>query len=148
VAEFDGQRLRAVREEAKLSRAALAVKTGVDAETLRLYEVGLQEPQPQRVRLLAKRLGVPPATLLVPPRADSPDTLRQLRINAGLRQLDVTEKTQIGRTKYAALERGEVASMSEQDCAALGRAFKVGARVVRAAQSQSRAAYLARLADR
>jgi transcriptional regulator with XRE-family HTH domain len=147
VAEFDGRRLRTAREQAGLSRAVLAARTGVAEETLRLYEVGQQEPRPQRVALLARRLGVSPAALLVPPEADSPDTLRQLRINAGLRQFDVTAKTAIGRTTYAALERGEVASISDEDCAALAKAFKVGARVVRAAQSQSRAAYLARLAE-
>jgi transcriptional regulator with XRE-family HTH domain len=145
--EFDGGRMRAFREEAKLSRATLAARTGVAATTLRNYEAGVQEPLPPRVKVLAKGLGVRPEDLLVA-SADEDDTLRQLRIRAGLRQADVAEWTGIRRTSYAAVERGEVATLSGEDCAALAKVFGASQRVVRAAQAASRAAYLAALADR
>jgi transcriptional regulator with XRE-family HTH domain len=145
--EFSGARMRAVREQANMSRAQLSARIGVAESTLGSYEGGRREPAPQRLAVLAKGLKVTPADLLAPARVGD-DTLRQLRVVKGLRQADVAQRAGMRRTSYADLERGEVASLSEGDCDALARVFGVGQRVVRAAQAASRAAYLEQLPDR
>jgi transcriptional regulator with XRE-family HTH domain len=54
-----GQVLRAMREEAGLSRAALAAKAGVSDVTVSFWEKGAYVPGLASVRKLALALGVP-----------------------------------------------------------------------------------------
>jgi transcriptional regulator with XRE-family HTH domain len=144
--EFDGQLMRAVREGVGMSRAKLAEKVGVAESTLLRYEHGLVLPQSRRVAALARGLGVRPEELLAASEV-AEGTLRYLRLSAGLRQADLVGKLRIGRTRYAAMERGEGVALSDADRAALAKAFHVSERAVQAAHAASRAAYLSGAAD-
>jgi transcriptional regulator with XRE-family HTH domain len=68
----------------------------------------------------------------------------QLRVAAGLLQEQVAERARLTRTKYSALERGEIASLSTRDAAALADALGTTGEEIRSAHAVGRAAHLAR----
>lgn len=59
-----GQRLRSLREQADLTQAALAARTGVSSNTISRVEAGLRLPQAGTIKRLAQGLGVPPDALV------------------------------------------------------------------------------------
>ena len=77
-----------------------------------------------------------------PPAAST--SLARLRVFAGLLQEQAAARAGLTRTKYSALERGEIASLSEHDSVALAEAFGVDAEAIQAAHAVGRAVYLAR----
>lgn len=140
---FDGQRLRAARKAAGLTLAQVSDQVGVHITVVANWERGERTPQVNRLGALARVLGVRPADLVEMAEED-PGSLRALRIDAGLLQGQLAARAGLTRTGYAALERGEIASISEANCAALAEALGVDAVEVRTAQAVSRAAYLRR----
>lgn len=57
--------IRAAREQAGLSREALAFKAGVSFKTLERLEAGARSPRRSTLKVIADVLGVEPASLLV-----------------------------------------------------------------------------------
>jgi len=140
---FDGRRLRQARRAAGLTQLQLSEKLGVHETHVTNWERGERVPRVDRLGELARVLRVKPADL-TDPAEDGPASLRALRVAAGLLQDRVAEGAGLTRTKYAALERGEVAGLSDRDCAALAKVLRVHREEVRAAHAVSRSEFLAR----
>jgi transcriptional regulator with XRE-family HTH domain len=140
---FDGGRLRAARRAAGLTQLQLSEELGVHETAVTNWERGERVPRVDRLGELARALKVRPADL-TDSADDGPGSLQALRVAAGLLQDQVAAGAGLTRTKYAALERGEVASVSERDCAALAGVLGVHPADVGAAHAVSRAEYLAR----
>lgn len=141
-AEFDPGRLRAARTAAKLTQTALAAAADVHPNEVGYWEAGTRVPQVETVAALARALGITPADLLEPSAGGRP-TLRQLRVAAGLSQEQAAERAGLQKHRYAALERGEAARLTEAEVDALARALDVGADRARAAHAASRTDRLA-----
>lgn len=224
---FDGGRLRAARRAAGLTQQQLAARLGVPATGVANWENGYRSPRADRLRELARLVGVEPAGLVGsstdptgprdavlehlqaaaeqyadayrraraagwtqvelrlrgfgPPAQARPraadaaaasptdgtaagpvtgaargtagrpgvqphrPTLALLRTYAGMLQEQVASAAGLTRTKYSALERGEIASLSDGDCRALAAAFGVPVGEVRVAHANARADFLAQL---
>ena len=139
---FDGQRLRGARRAARLTQRQLAERLGIGETGVANWETGQRVPRTDRLGELARILRVKPSDLTS--TEEEPVSLVQLRVAAGLLQEQVASRARLTRTKYSALERGEIGSLSERDCAALARALKVHPSEVRSAHAVSRAQHLAR----
>ena len=61
--KIDGQRVRAARERAFLSKRELADRAGLDRSTVGRIEEGVTEVYPRTIRRIAKALSVDPASL-------------------------------------------------------------------------------------
>ena len=140
---FDGARLRALRHRANLSQQALGARIGADGTVIANYENGRAAPRVDRLGQLALALGASPADLL--PEDHELDSLEGLRVQAGMRQADVAGRAGMTRAKYAAIERGQTATLSPADADTLARILGVDVDEVIAAQSVTRAAYLERI---
>lgn len=136
-AEFDPGRLRAARMAAKLTQTALAAAADVHPNEVGYWEAGTRVPQVETVAALARALGVSPADLLEPSIGGRP-TLRQLRVAAGLSQEQAADRAGLQKHRYAALERGEAARLTDAEIAALAHALDVGSDRARAAHAASR----------
>jgi transcriptional regulator with XRE-family HTH domain len=139
-AGFDPERLRLLRLAAGLTQRELAERTGTDHTTIAKYETRGRVPFVERLAELARALGVEPAQLT----RGGAGTLVELRVAAGLTQSAAAQRAGLVRSRYAMLERGEVASLDPAVAARLARTLRVGVEDVAAAHAQSRAAYQAR----
>lgn len=139
---FDGARLRALRQAAKLSQRELGDRIGADSPVIANYENGRMAPRVDRLRQLADALGVTPADLL--PGDDGVSSLERLRVRAGLLQADVADGAGMKRTKYAAIERGQTATITAADARKLAAVLSVGVDTVLVAQAVSRATFVSR----
>ena len=142
-AGFDGARLRALRHRANLSQRALGARIGADETVIANYENGRAAPRVDRLGQLALALGASPADLL--PADHELDSLERLRVQAGMLQAEVAGRAGMTRAKYAAIERGQTATISRADAHTLAAIFGVDVDQVLAAQSVARAAYLERI---
>ena len=140
---FDGARLRALRHRANLSQRELGELIGADITVIANYENGRAAPRVDRLGRLALALGAAPADLL--PEDVSDETLERLRVRAGLLQATVAERARMTRSKYAAIERGQIATIGPADARALAGTFEVDLEQVLSAQAVSRAAFLDRM---
>jgi len=107
------------------------------------YENGRAAPRVDRLGQLALALGVSPADLL--PTEHDLESLERLRVQAGLLQAEVAERAGMTRTKYAAIERGQTATISPADAQTLAEILDVDVDEVLAAQAVTRAAFLDRM---
>jgi len=140
---FDGRRLRAARRAVGMTQLQLSEQLGVHETAVTNWERGERVPRVDRLGQLARVLKVRPADLT--DLADGgPVSLQALRVGASLLQQQVAARAGLTRTKYAALERGEIASLSDRDCAALAAVLDAGLDEVRAAHAVSRTRFLAR----
>jgi transcriptional regulator with XRE-family HTH domain len=140
---FDGARLRALRHHANLSQRELGERIGADFTVIANYENGRAAPRVDRLGQLALALGVSPADLL--PDDYGVESLERLRVQAGMLQADVAERAGMTRTKYAAIERGQTATISQADARMLAAILEVDLEQVLAAQAVARAAFLDRM---
>jgi len=140
---FDGARLRTLRHRANLSQRALAACIGADETVIANYENGRAAPRVDRLGQLALALGVSPVDLL--PTDYEVESLERLRVQAGLLQAEVAERAGMTRTKYAAIERGQTATISPADAQTLAEILDVDVDEVLAAQAVTRAAFLDRM---
>ena len=140
---FDGARLRALRHRAKLSQRELGELIGADFTVIANYENGRAAPRVDRLGQLAQALGASPADLL--PDDYGVESLERLRVQAGMLQADVAERAGMTRTKYAAIERGQTATISQADARMLAAILEVDLEQVLAAQAVARAAFLDRM---
>src|SRR5260370_15089218 len=141
---FEGGRVRAARQAARLTQRQVADRLGVHFTVVANWEAGRRIPRVDRLGELARQLGVRPAELTSAADDTGPPSLRHLRVGAGLLQEHVADRTRMSRQKYAALERGEIATLGDADARALAGTLGVGRDEVRTAQAVSRAAFLAR----
>jgi transcriptional regulator with XRE-family HTH domain len=137
---FDPGRLRQLRVAAGLSQRELAARAGTDRPTIAEYESGDRAPFYDRLAMLASALGVPPTELT----QAGASTLAELRVAAGLTQLAAAEHAGLIRTRYSALERGEVATLDPTIATRLAQTFGVTPAQIATAHAQSRAVYLER----
>lgn len=142
---FDGARLRALRHRAGLSQRALGARIGADETIIANYENGRAAPRVDRLGQLALALGASPADLL--PADLEIESLERLRVRAGKLQSEVAERAGMTRTKYAAIERGQTATISAADARALAAILEVDLEQVLTAQALARAAFLDRMPD-
>lgn len=142
---FDPRRLRAARAAAGLTQGGLAAAAGAHVKGVREWESGRRVPQVEAVAALARALGINPLDL-TDRDTEQALMLPQLRAAAGLSQQRAADRAGLLRTTYSQIERGEVATLSEQDAAAIGSALGVDPAEVAAAHAASRAAYLSRRA--
>ena len=140
---FDGARLRALRHRAKLSQRELGERIGADFTVIANYENGRAAPRVDRLGQLALALGASPADLL--PDDYRVESLERLRVQAGMLQADVAERAGMTRTKYAAIERGQTATISPADARVLAAILEVDLEQVLTAQAVARAAFLDRM---
>jgi len=140
---FDGARLRALRHRARLSQRALGVLIGADETVIANYENGRATPRVDRLGTLALALGASPADLL--PADLEIGSLERLRVQAGMLQAEVAERAGMTRTKYAAIERGQTATVSEADARTLAAILGVDLEQLLTAQAVTRAAFLERM---
>jgi transcriptional regulator with XRE-family HTH domain len=138
---FAPARLRAARKAANLTLAAVATEAGVAASTVANWERGERVPRTDRLAVLARITGVRPADLTDDQHPDG-DTLRELRVAAGLLQRDAAERAGLSRSWYSWLESGRAATLSATDCAALARVLGVAETEVRVAHSVGRAIFV------
>ena len=61
--KIDGQRVKATRERAFLSRRELAERAGLDRSTISRIEDGVTEVYPRTIRKIAEALSVDPTSL-------------------------------------------------------------------------------------
>lgn len=141
---FDGARLRALRHRAKLSQRALGALIGADITVIANYENGRAVPRVDRLGQLAVALGASPVDLL--PADVGVESLERLRVRGGMLQADVAERAGMTRTKYAAIERGQTATISPADARTLADILDVDLEQVLSAQAVARAAFLDRMA--
>lgn len=141
-AGFDGTRLRSLRRAAKLSQRELADMIGADSPVIANYENGRALPRVDRLRELATALGVDPSELL--PSGVGVSSLERLRVRAGLLQADVAERAGMTRTKYAAIERGQTATIGADDAHALAAVLEVDVDGILIAQALARASFVSR----
>ena len=140
VPNFEPDRLRNLRQRAGLTQEQLAEVAGLPPQTVVQYENGHRAPFASRLAALADALGARPADLTA--ASNAPTTLAQLRINAGLTQQAAAQRAQLVRTRYSAIERGEVAAVDDAVLAAIAAALNTTPRETRTAHAQSRANYL------
>ena len=62
--KIDGEKVRAARERAFLSKRELAERAGLDRSTVGRIEDGVTEVHPRTIRKLAEALSVDPASLV------------------------------------------------------------------------------------
>lgn len=139
---FDGSRLRALRRASNLSQRQLGELIGADTPVIANYENGRAAPRVDRLRDLASALGVSPADLL--PDETAVSSLERLRIRAGLLQADVATQAGMTRTKYAAIERGQTATIGASDAGTLAAVLRVDVEAVLIAQAVARASFVGR----
>lgn len=140
-AGFDPERLRAERIRARLTQAELAERAGIHPTAIARYEAGHRTPYVERLAALADALGLAPAALSKDP---STGDLAELRSRVGLSQDTTARRAGLVRTTYAAIERGEVASLAPDIAGRLATALGVDPKVVLSAHSVSRAEHLKR----
>jgi transcriptional regulator with XRE-family HTH domain len=140
-AGFDPGRLRAARLAANLTQTALAAVADVHPNEVGYWEAGTRVPQVETVAALARALGISPADLLEPSTGGRP-TLRQLRVAAGLSQEQAADRAGLQKHRYAALERGEAARLTDGEVSALASALDAGSDQIRAAHAAGRAGSL------
>ena len=72
-----GEKVKAAREEKRLSQKALADKIGLSEYTVIRLEKGRREPRPSELEKIAKVLGVPVASLYdaVPMKSDDTESM-------------------------------------------------------------------------
>jgi transcriptional regulator with XRE-family HTH domain len=130
---FDGQRLRAQREQAGLSVSELARRAGVSPQDVSRYESETIAPGPDRLVALAAAVGTAPLDLVE--RAILGHGLKALRAAAGLTQADLAEQAGPDMTvsRLKSLELGKVRRLPHADTAALAAALRTTPEVVRAA---------------
>ena len=133
VAGFDGQRLRALREELGLNVTELAHLADVPPQYVSKYEHGKMSPGPDRLARLAAAVNVKPLDLCDPDLLG--EGLSALRAAAGLIQSDLAELAGPDMTvsRVKSLELGKVRRLTHADTAALAAALKVSPEDVRAA---------------
>jgi transcriptional regulator with XRE-family HTH domain len=136
---FDPARLRDARHRAGLTQTQLAERTGTDTTTIAKYETGARTPYVERLATLAHALGVTPATLTTTPAT----TLAELRAQAGLSQHTAATRAGLIRTTYAAIERGETATLTPDLTTRLATALNVTPSHITTAHAQTRATHLA-----
>ena len=137
---FDPGRLRQLRVAAGWSQRELAARAGTDRPTIAEYESGDRAPFYDRLAMLASALGVPPTELT----QAGAGTLAELRVAAGLTQLAAAERAGLIRTRYSALERGEVATLDPGIADRLAQTFGVSVEQIASAHALSRAVHLER----
>jgi transcriptional regulator with XRE-family HTH domain len=141
VADFDPDKLRRVRQAARLTQRELADRAGVPATTIAKWEGGFHRPYASSLAVLAAALGVPPDSLTTS-AAPAARTLAQLRVAAGLTQSEAAARARLVRTRYSAVERGEIARLPEAVVTAIAAALGVDSAAVRTAHAAARAVRL------
>jgi transcriptional regulator with XRE-family HTH domain len=141
VEEFDPAKLRAARVAAGLSQEKLAARMRVPRISVVRWEGGHRRPYAGTLAALAEALGLAPDALTTR-REQEPPSLAQLRIAAGLTQQAAATRSELVRTRYSAIERGEFATVSDATVEAIAGALGVTPALVRTAHAQSRAARL------
>lgn len=133
---FDPARLRHHREGAGLSQAELSRRAAVPRAAISKYEAGQASPNPDRLAVIARTLGVEPVDLIDPQQVGQ--GLASLRIAKGLLQSEVAELAGPDMTvgRYRMLELGKVVKLSEHDATDLARVFDVTKEAVHAAHHQ------------
>lgn len=141
VEDFDPVKLRAARRAAGLSQRELAARARVPTTTITKWERGFQNPYAGSLAELAAALGLPPSALTTQP-VSRLRTLAQLRVAAGLTQQAAAAAAGLVRTRYSAIERGEVATIGDEVADAIAGALSVEVAQVRAAHAHARTAHL------
>jgi len=116
-----------------MSQAELSRKTGAPRSDISKYEAGQAAPQPPRLAVLARVLGVPAASLLEAP--GDGESLAQVRAAAGLTQAGLASRAGIGLKRYELAETGR-RPLSETDIARFAAAVGMPAQRVRAAHGR------------
>jgi transcriptional regulator with XRE-family HTH domain len=139
VPNFEPTRLRGLRLAASLTQEGLAELAGLPPHTIVQYENGHRAPYATRLAALAAALGVAPSQLT---STEGVETLAQLRINAGLTQQAAANRAGLVRTRYSAIDRGEIATMDDTVAARIAAVFAVTRAQVRTGHALVRASYL------
>lgn len=135
--EFRGDRLRAAREAAGVSREDLTLQLGLSTPIrIKLWEEGTERPRPSFVPPLAAAVGVDPLHLLDVDPDDPP--LAGLRIAAGLATKQMA-RPGMSVMSYQRIEGGRPATVVSEDViAAIAEALQIDRRRVEAGIQRAR----------
>jgi transcriptional regulator with XRE-family HTH domain len=135
---FRGDRLAEARRQHGLSQADLAnAISAAGRERISQWERGYEQPHPRLLREVADVLGIDPRELL--DVDEDAQTLRDIRIAAGLSLRDAQQAAGLPYTTYYRLEAGVGArAPTQQVIAGVAKALGVSQRVVRSAVARTR----------
>lgn len=131
---FDRHKFVLARKSADLTVQKLGQKAGVDRAAIHRWESGECLPMVDSLSLVARALGTSIEHFLTVPDAER--TLADLRVVAGLTQVQLAQRTGLTRKVLGGLERGG-SVMDEGRAAALADVFKIPAQAVRDAHVRS-----------
>ncbi len=135
VPRFDPARLRKHRQRAGLSQERMAVLLGVPRTQVVAWETGRRGLSLRHLRAIAGHLGIQPVELLHPEEAG--ETLRPLRENAGLSQLELAGRLQVNLRTYRRLETGTTRTLSDLTASQLATHLAVDEDRVRRAHARA-----------
>ena len=101
-----GPRIAALRREAGLSQAELALRLGISASAMGMYEQGRREPSMETVVAMARVFGVTTDYLLTGSPGEQEQALQELllsRISSADRRLDQRPDRPFSRQELAVL---------------------------------------------
>lgn len=137
VPRFAPARLRERRQHLGLSQERLADLVGVPRTQFVAWETGSRGLSLRHLRVIAVQLGIPPAALLAPDEAEAGETLRTLRENAALSQVELAGLLDVDLRTYRRLETGDTRTLGDLAAARLAIHLGIDEDRVRRAHAQA-----------
>jgi len=135
VSGFSPEALRRAMQRAEVSAEELATLIGLTRQAVQKWLRGDSSPAPRSLPRIAEALGVDPAQLT--PGATAAPRLSDLRVRAGLSQVETAERLGIGATTLRGLEAGTHRELSPELADAIADLYSVTAEEVAGAHAAS-----------
>ncbi|MDN3460534.1 helix-turn-helix transcriptional regulator [Rhodococcus sp. APC 3903] len=119
---FRADRLRELRVKAGLTPDDLSVRLGASRQSVSHWETGRSTPAPPVLKQIAQELDVSISVLV--PIPDNRLRMGDLRVRAGLTQIQAAERLGISPTSLAEIEKG-MKPVSEQRVSAIAELYNV-----------------------
>lgn len=124
---FNAQRFKAIREEKKMTYAAISRETGISQATIRHWEQERHIPSMESLVNVMKALGHSPLEVMDTPLESL--TLMDLRIMALYSRSEVADELNLTLSGYSGIERGEY-PLTPERIEILGRLFGVKSKLI------------------
>lgn len=120
---FRADRLRELRVKAGLTPDDLSVRLGSSRQSVSHWETGRSTPAPPVLKQIAQELDVSISVLV--PIPDNRLRMGDLRVRAGLTQIQAAERLGISPTSLAEIEKG-MKPVNDQRVSAIAELYNVG----------------------
>lgn len=120
---FRADRLRELRVKAGLTPDDLSVRLGSSRQSVSHWETGRSTPAPPVLKQIAQELDVSISALV--PIPDNRLRMGDLRVRAGLTQIQAAERLGISPTSLAEIEKG-MKPVNDQRVSAIAELYNVG----------------------